>query len=491
MGFLDGTVVNVALPVMQRQLGASVDAVQWIVESYALMLAALVLVGGALGDEFGRRRVFVIGTVVFTLASVGCGLSPSVDSLIVLRGLQGVGAAMLVPGSLALISAAYPEETRSTAIGTWSAATSIAAAAGPLFGGWMVTRYSWRLVFLINVPLGAIVTAVATRKVPETRDSGAEPGIDWAGAMLVTAALGVVVWALLEAPKLGGVASPVALLSLLVGVLMLGLFVAVEARSRHPMVPLSLFRSPTFAGANLLTLLLYAALGASFFFVPFDLIEVQRYSPAAAGAALVPFVASVSLLSPWTGNLVRRHGARLPLVVGPLVAAFGLGLLALPGVGGSYWSTFFPGILVLGIGMGITIAPLTTAVMASVGANHAGVASGINNAVSRAAGLLAVAALGVVLVTRFDASLDDQLAAVPLAPDVKAAVIRERAKLAAAEPPSDLPPSARAAVRRALDLAFVDGFRALMLVCAGLAVLSAGAASALIRPECGRANERE
>lgn len=489
MGFLDGTVVNVALPVMQRQLDAPVDAVQWVVESYALMLAALVLVGGALGDELGRRRVFVVGTVIFTLASVGCGLSPNVDCLIVLRGLQGVGAAMLVPGSLALISAAYPEETRPAAIGTWSAATSIAAAAGPLFGGWMVTHYSWRLVFFINVPLGAIVTVVATRKVPETRDTEAAPGIDWAGAVLVTVALGAIVWALLEAPTLGGVSSPMALIPLLLGVATLGVFVAVEARSRHPMVPLSLFRSPTFAGANLLTLLLYAALGACFFFVPFDLIEVQRYSPAAAGAALLPFVVSVSVLSRWAGNLVRRHGARLPLVVGPLVAALGLGLLAIPGVGGSYWSTFFPGILVLGIGMGITIAPLTTAVMTSVGENHAGVASGINNAVSRAAGLLAVAALGVVLVTRFDASLDDQLAAMPLPPDVKAAVVRERTKLAAAELPSNVDATTRNAVRRVLDRAFVDGFRALMLVCAGLAAISAGAASALIRAECGRASD--
>lgn len=267
---------------------------------------------------------------------------------------------------------------------------------------------------------------------------------------------------------------------------MLGAFVTVEARSRRPMVPLSLFRSHTFAGANLLTLLLYAALGATFFFVPFNLIEVQRYSPAEAGAALVPFVASVSLLSRWAGNLVRRHGARLPLVMGPLIAALGLGLLAMPGVGSSYWATFFPGILVLGIGMGVTIAPLTTAVMASVGADHAGVASGINNAVSRAAGLLAVAALGIVLVTRFDASLDDQLAELRLPSDVKAAVVRERSKLAAAEPPPNADTPTRQAVRRALDAAFVDGFRVLMLVCAGLAAISAGAAGALISPECGR-----
>jgi EmrB/QacA subfamily drug resistance transporter len=490
MGFLDGTVVNVALPVMQRQLAAAVDAVQWIVEAYALMVAALVLVGGALGDELGRRHVFVIGTVIFTLASLGCGLSPNIDALIVLRGVQGVGAALLVPGSLALISAAYPENTRPVAIGTWSAATSIAAAVGPLLGGWMVTHYSWRLVFFINVPLGAVVSVAATRKVPETRDPEAA-GIDWAGAVLVTVALGAIVWALLEAPRLGGLSSPAALVPLLLGVMILGVFVTVEARSRRPMVPLSLFRSRTFAGANLLTLLLYAALGASFFFVPFNLIEVQRYSPAAAGAALVPFVASVSLLSRWAGSLVRRHGARLPLVAGPLVAALGLGLLAMPGTSGSYWSTFFPGILVLGIGMGITIAPLTTAVMASVGANHAGVASGINNAVSRAAGLLAVAALGIVLVTRFDGSLDEQLAAMTLPPEVKAGIIRERAKLAAAEPPSNADATTREALRRALDIAFVDGFRVLMLVCAGLAAISAGAASALISPKCGRADDRD
>jgi EmrB/QacA subfamily drug resistance transporter len=483
MGFVDGTVVNVALPVIARELAATVIEAQWVVEAYALMLAALVLVGGALGDALGRRRVLVAGVIAFTAASAGCGAAPDARALIVFRALQGVGAALLVPGSLALVGAAYPEDRRAAAIGTWSAATSVASAIGPLLGGWTVTHASWRVVFFFNLPLGAAVAAIATLKVPDTRDPDATGRLDWPGAVLVTLALGTIVWSLLEAPRLGGITSPAALVPLLTGIGLLGAFVAFEARARRPMVPLGLFRSRIFAGANLLTLLLYAALGAGFFFIPFDLIEVQRYSPAKAGAALVPFVASLSLLSHWAGGLVSRRGPRLPLVAGPLVAAIGFALLALPSVGGSYWSTFFPGILVLGLGMGVTVAPLTAAVMTSVSASHAGIASGINNAVSRAAQLLAVAALGVVLVARFDALLDRELASSGIPPEAVAAVSTQRGKLAAAELPPSFDAGTRSAARRAIDAAFVGGFRALTLTCAGLAALSAVAAFTWIRRE--------
>jgi len=480
MAFVDSTIVNVALPVMEREMGATVGEMQWVVESYALMLASLVLVGGALGDRLGRRRVFVAGVAWFALASAACGAAPSVGSLIGARAVQGVGAAMLVPGSLALIGAAYPEKTRGAAIGTWSAATSIAAAIGPVLGGWVVAHASWRWLFFFNVPLGAAVAILATRRVEDTRDEQAVGAIDVAGALLAIAGLGAIVWALLEAPSAGGIGSPRTLALLAGGIATMGLFIVAERRTRTPMVPLSLFASRTFAGTNLVTLFLYAALGACLFFVPFDLIQVQGYSPTRAGAALLPFIVLVSVLSRWAGGLVPRYGARLPLVVGPLLAATGFAFLALPSTGGSYFTTFFPGIAVLGLGMGLTVAPLTTAVMASVDARHAGVASGINNAVARAAGLLAIAALGVVLVWRFDRVLDQELVRLALPDAVRALIDVERSKLAAVELPAGLDDATRGAIKHALDVSFVAAFRLLMLVGAALAALSAVASLVLV-----------
>jgi EmrB/QacA subfamily drug resistance transporter len=480
MAFLDGTVVNVALPVLQRETGANVDQMQWVVEAYALMLASLVLVGGALGDRLGRRRVFVMGVVAFTVASAACGLAPSPALLIAARAVQGMGAALLVPGSLALIGAAYPEETRGTAIGTWSSTTSIAAAVGPVLGGWVVAHASWRWLFFFNVPVGIAVALFATRRVSDTKDETAEGPPDVAGATLAFIGLGAIVWGLLEAPSHGGLGAPSIALRLVVGFLALLAFVVVERRVRSPMVPLSLFGSRTFTATNVVTLLLYAALGACFFFVPFDLIQVQGYPPTSAGAALLPFVVLVSLLSRWAGGLVPRYGARLPLVLGPSITAAGFALLAWPSMGGSYWTTFFPGMVVLGLGMGLTVAPLTTAVMGSVDVHHAGAASGINNAVARTAGLLAVAALGVVLRARFDAEVDRQLAHIGVSDAVRELVDAQRSKLTAAELPPDLDSATRDAVRQALNTAFVAGFRTLMLVCAGLSALSACASLFLV-----------
>lgn len=472
MAFIDGTVVNVALPVMQSSLGGSVAQMQWIVESYALLLASLVLVGGALGDRLGRRRVFVGGVALFALASAACGAAPGATLLIVARGVQGIGAALLVPGSLSLISAAYGPKERGRAIGTWSATSAITAAVGPVLGGWIVSHASWRWLFLINVPLGIVIIALAQWRVGETRDETATQAIDVLGAALVAIGLGLVVFALLEAPSAGGVTSVRTLVLLALGFVTLGAFVLVEAKSSHPMMPLSLFRSRTFAGTNLLTLFLYASLGGALFFLPFDFIQVQHYSPAMAGAALLPFVFLISVTSRWAGGLVDRLGARLPLVIGPSIAGLGFALLALPGVGGSYFTTFLPGVLVLGIGMGITVAPLTTAVMGSVDASHAGVASGINNAVSRTAGLLAVAALGVVLAARFDSVLDAQLDSLRISDATKTILNAQREKLALADL-ERVPPELRTSLRHALDTAYVSGFRTCMLVCAACALLGA------------------
>lgn len=488
MAFLDGTVVNVALPVMQRDLGVAVDLVQWVVEAYSLFLSSLVLVGGALGDKFGRKKVFTAGAVLFSAASVACAAAPNAGALVGARALQGVGGALLVPGSLSLISAAYPERAkRGAAIGTWSAWSAVTSAVGPLAGGWVAEHASWRWLFLFNVPIGAFVVFSTTTRVDETRDDTAPPNMDYAGAALATAGLGFLVYALLDS-ETAGLARPRVLALLAAGVLALAAFVIVEWRERAPMVPPSLFSSRTFVGTNLLTLFLYAALGGALFFVPFNLIEVQGYGPAAAGAALLPFVVLISVMSRWTGGMTKRWGARLPLVTGPLVAGGGFALLAVPDIGGTYWTTFFPGVMVLGFGMGITVAPLTTAVMGSVEGRYAGVASGVNNAVSRAAGLIAVAALGALLVARFNGALDRALGALSLPADVAIAVARERSRLTAPDLHS-VDPATATAVRAAFAEAYVSGFRALMTAGALLGVLGAAAAAVFVRGELEETQE--
>ncbi|MGE7137826.1 DHA2 family efflux MFS transporter permease subunit [Luteibacter sp. NPDC031894] len=464
MAFVDGTIVNVALPAIQQSLDATTADAQWVMEAYALLLSALLLVGGVLGDRFGRRRVFVMGTVVFTLASLACALSPSIGVLIGARALQGFGAALLVPGSLALISSAYPKERRGAAIGTWSAFSGITAAAGPVLGGYLVEYVSWHWAFLINLPLGIVLVAICLWRVPESH--GAHAGrLDIGGAVFATLGLTGVVYALIEAP-LRGWTAPSVLVAAGVGIAAVVAFVIVERRSTAPMLPLTLFRNRDFAAANALTLLLYAALGGSLFFVPLNFIQVQGYGATGAGASLLPFVVIMFALSRWTGQLVDRVGARLPLVVGPLVAAAGFVMYAIPGVGDSYWTTFFPASCVLGFGMSIVVAPLTTTVMNALPPSLAGTASGVNNAVSRAAGLLAIAVFGAILTHAFDTTLDVRLAAIDLPRDVVERITAQRAKLAGIQVSEPL-------ARRAIDDAFVAGFRAVMLVSAALAVLSA------------------
>jgi EmrB/QacA subfamily drug resistance transporter len=487
MTFIDGTVVNVALPVLQKELGASVTDAQWIVESYALMLSALLLVGGSLGDRYGRRRVYAAGVAIFALASVWCGLSPSTGQLIVARAVQGIGAALLVPGSLAIISASFRKEERGRAIGTWSGFSSIAAGFGPLLGGWLIEHVSWRWIFFINVPLAAVVLLIVWRHVPESRDDESCAGLDWWGALFATIGLGGVVFGLIESGT-RGFGAPSVVASFIIGGLSLLIFMFVEWRSRAPMLPLDLFRSTTFTGANLLTLFLYAALGGMLFFLPFNLIQVQGYSPTAAGAALLPFVLTMFLLSRWAGGLVARYGSKLPLVVGPIIAGFGFALFARAGTA-SYWSGFFPAAMVMSFGMAVSVAPLTTTVMSAVDERHAGVASGINNAVSRTAGLLAVAVLGIVMIHTFNADLDRRLSTLDLPPDARAELSAERSSLAAIKVPRSLSEEKRREVQEAIAAAFVAGFRIVTYICAGLALLSALAAWALIEGKpLGRAS---
>jgi len=485
MAFMDGTVVNVALPAIQRSMNASGADAQWLIESYALFLAALLLVGGALGDRFGRKRVFLVGVVVFTAMSAACAAAQDTGQLIAARALQGIGAALLVPGSLALLGANFPEASRGRAIGTWSAFSGITAAIGPVVGGFLVDHFSWRWAFLLNVPIGAALLFACLFKVPESRGDAADGPIDVLGAVTATLGLAGIVFALIEAPARGWGSAPVAIAGV-VGVIGLAAFVACEARMRNPMLPLHLFRDRDFAGANLLTLLLYAALGGGLYFVPLNLIQVQGYAATAAGAALLPFVAIMFALSRWAGSLVDRMGAKIPLIVGPTIAAAGFALLARPGVGGRYWATFFPAICVLGLGMTITISPLTTTVMNALGEKLAGTASGVNNAVSRAAGLLAIAALGAVLAHVFQARLHEALNDSTLPRDVADAVYAQRSRLGAIAPPTGAASAVAAQVRDAVGHAFVAGFRAAMLTSAGLALASALSAWWLIsgrRPE--------
>jgi EmrB/QacA subfamily drug resistance transporter len=475
MAFIDGSAVNVALPVLQTSLGADVSQTQWIVDAYLLVLSSLMLAGGALGDRFGRARVFAIGVALFAGASIWCGAAPSAAHLIAARALQGVGAALLIPGSLAIITAAFPRESRGRAIGTWSAMTALAVIAGPLLGGWLVQTISWRAVFYINVPLAAATLLIVWRKLPRFAPTLSN-AIDWRGTALITLSLGAVTYALIEGPGRGW-GNAVVIAAAAIGVVAFAVFIVVELRERDPIVPLTLFRSRNFTGANILTLLLYAALSGALFLLPFNLIQLQHDSPAKAGAAFLPFVVTMSLLSRFTGALADRIGPRLPLIVGPLVAAAGFALLALPGIGGSYWTTFFPGIATLGIGMAITVAPLTTTVMTSIDdERHAGAASGINNTVSRVAGLLAIAVFGAIAITIFAHTLDRRLAAEHIDDNVRRAMRQQSLKLAAAVPPRTLDKTTREMVVAAVDDAFVRAFRFDMLAAAALAAASAGGA---------------
>jgi EmrB/QacA subfamily drug resistance transporter len=478
MAFIDSTVVNVALPALQRSLGATVVDVQWVVESYGLFLGALILVGGALGDLFGRRRVFLTGVGVFVLASIGCGLAQSIRELVIARSVQGIGAAFLVPGSLSIISASFDEKSRGQAIGTWSGFTAITTAIGPVLGGWLIEHASWRWAFFINVPLGAAVIAISLWRIPES-SGGAARHIDWLGALTATIGLGGLVTGFIESANLGW-HNLLVLGSLAAGLVGLAVFFLIESKEKLPMLPLALFSSSAFRGANLLTLFLYAALGIFFFLFPLNLIQVQGYSATGAGAAALPFILLMFVLSRWSGGLVSHYGPRLPLIIGPLIAAAGFALVALPSLGGSYWRTFFPAICVLGLGMAVTVAPLTTVVMNSVGQDRVGVASGINNAVARVAGVLAIAVLGVVMVNAFSSHLNRQIEKSSLPNNALEEIHANEIKLAGMPIPAGVDRATSASIKTALSQAFVYGFRVIMFACAGLSIASAAMAWLMI-----------
>jgi EmrB/QacA subfamily drug resistance transporter len=391
IAFLDSTVVNVALPKIGEDLGGGLSGLQWTLDSYLLTLSALLLLGGALGDEYGRKRVFIIGLVWFTVASVLCGIAPSIGVLIGARALQGVGGALLVPGSLALITASFRSSDHGAAIGAWSGLTGVATAIGPFLGGWLIDSVSWRLVFLINVPLAALALWVTLKHVPESHDPQAGRRPDFAGAAAATLGLTGVVFALIQGPAHGW--TPGVIAAGVVGAIALVAFPFIEQRVASPLVPLDIFRSRQFSGANGTTFVVYAALGVALFLVVVELQTVLGYSALAAGAATLPITVLMLFLSPRAGRLAQRIGPRLPMTIGPLVVAVGLVLLSGISPSTTYFSGILPGLVVFGLGLSVTVAPLTAAVMGSVEENHVGVGSGVNNAVARVAGLLAVAVL--------------------------------------------------------------------------------------------------
>ncbi len=472
MAFIDSTAMNVVLPVLQLELNATIPQVQWIVEAYALFLSSLMLLGGSLGDKFGRKRIFALGVVLFSAASMWCGLSPNTSQLIVARAFQGVGGALLVPGSLAIVNISFSEADRGKAIGTWSAFTAITTALGPILGGWLAENISWRLVFFINIPIGLIVLAALYRKVPESRKNGGEGKLDLYGSLFATMSLGCIVYALIESGN-SGFGHPKVIVPFVAGGLFLISFILFENYSTSPMMPLSLFRSRTFSGANFVSALFWAAWSGAIFFIPFNLIQLQGYSAAGVGVAFLPLILALFLFSRWAGGLVVNYGARLPLIAGTLLATTGFYLFTLPGIGGSYWTTFFPAIAVLGVGMAITVSPLTTAVMGSIDLEYSGVASGINNSVGRIAGLLSIAILGVFALSTFSKNLDREMGNLNLNEQTVEVIDAQRIKLAAIDVPDSLDETTKSELRSSIDDSFLGSFRLMMKISAALVFISA------------------
>jgi EmrB/QacA subfamily drug resistance transporter len=395
IAFLEATVVNVALPAIGEDLDADLAGLQWTINGYLLTLAALILLGGSLGDRYGRRRIFNLGVVWFVGASALCAVAPNVEVLIAARVIQGIGGALLTPGSLAIIEASFHPDDRGRAIGAWSALGGVAAAVGPLVGGWLIEAVSWRAIFLINIPLGAFVVWAASRHVPETRDPTISGRLDFRGSALASLALAGLTFGLIQAPE-DGLGSPAVIGAIAVGLASAIAFVRAERQSAEPMLPLSIFDSRQFTSANLVTFVVYAALGGVFFLLVVFLQVALGYSPIAAGAASLPVTALMLVLSPRAGALAQRIGPRLPLTLGPILIA--VGMLMMRGIdpGDSYLGAVLPAVVVFGLGLSLVVAPVTATVLAAADERHAGVASGVNNAVARTAGLVAVAALPLI-----------------------------------------------------------------------------------------------
>jgi len=483
MAFIDQSALTIALPAIQSDLHATGSQLLWFVGGYTLMLAALILLGGTLGDRIGRRRVFFFGILVFTAASTACAAAPSAGFLLVGRLVQGIGGAMMIPGSLSIISTVFPAERRGRAIGTWSAATTLTTAGGPIIGGVLAQAGLWRGVFLINLPLGLAAMAALLSRVPDDAPRADGKGIDLAGSALITLSLAALAFGFIDGPNFGfGSASVIA--AFVIGAAALALFILVEHLKPEPMVPLAVFRNITFTGANLLTLFLYGALSAFSFFLPLALVQAQGYSESAAGLTMLPFVVLLAGLSRWAGRLSDRIGPRVPLVVGPLLvgAGFLVCSTAAPTLGAAgYWSTYFPGIILFGVGMGVTVAPLTTTVMTALDRGLTGTASGINNAVSRLAGVLAVAILGALAILHFTGYVLEGASGAGLTSSEHARLVGQLRNLGNAQVPRGLPAASTETLARLFRAGFLDTFRLVLRICAALSWASALLAALLVR----------
>jgi EmrB/QacA subfamily drug resistance transporter len=486
MAFIDGTALNVALPALQQELHADGAQLLWIVNAYLLTLASLILLGGSLGDHYGRKRIFGLGILIFTAASLACGLAPTIGFLLFMRVIQGIGGALMVPGSLAIIEATVREDRRGRAIGLWSSFSTLTTIMGPAIGGVLAGAGLWRFVFFINLPLAAVALFALTR-VPETRDEEAPRQIDIPGVALVATGLGLLTFGAIQlgATVHSTTQTALAISAIVAGVAALIAFVFVEARSTHPLVRLDLFRSRVFTGTNVMCVFLYGALSGALFFLPLNLIQVQGYSATIAGFALLPFSIILAILSPIMGRLVDRLGPRVPLTVGPIIVALGFVLLSLPGITSgpsAYWYTYFPGSVALGVGMGITVTPLTTAVMGSVASSHAGVASGVNNAVTRASQVLALAVLGAIALSAFSSALQSQANNLPLNAKQRQELVQGAGGLGDTPIPPGLDQSAQQKTQDAIDQAFVQMFRLISLIAAGMALLAGALAWFIVQP---------
>jgi EmrB/QacA subfamily drug resistance transporter len=475
LAFMVASIINVALPAIQDTFGATGAEMQWVANAYTILLASLTLAGGAAGDRFGRRRMFLVGTAGLTLGSIAGSLAPNVASLIVARAAQGLAGALLVPNSLALLGAAFPRSERGRAIGTWSAATTLIGAASPLIGGWFVDVGSWRMAFAAVVPLALLTLFIAARRVPNPPVMHRAPAVDWVGAALATLGLFGIVGGIIA---IGSGVAP--LVALAVGAAALCTFIHHERRTTSPMVPPALFAARGFRGINIFTLLVYAGVSGVFFVLPFDLVQVQGYSGTATGATMLPFALLVGVLSRWVGRLADRIGSKPLLVGGAVLTAIGLASFALPGIGGPYWATFLAPMILTGLGMALTVAPLTTTVLSSVSSADAGVASGVNNTAARIGALLAVAVVGVVAFALYTSALERRLSAAALPADVARTLVAERRGFADTTIPDWVDPTQRSTVTRIVDDAFLFGFRGSVLLCAALVLCGAAVAPVML-----------
>lgn len=470
--FIDSTALNVALPALQKDLGITGTELIWVINGYALFLSALLLVGGSLGDIYGRNKVFLVGLAIFSISSFFCGISQSPMQLIIARCTQGIGGALLTPGSLSILSSQFGAASRGKAIGLWSTFSALTGVFGPILGGWLAGMGLWRVIFFINIPLSIVVFAVMAAKVPESKNPNANKLDIW-GAIFVTLGLAGITYGFIESPNYG-FTHPLILTTLVAGLAAMAGFLIVQRRSSHPMMPLNLFKSSTFSGGNLLTLFVYGALGGTMFFLPLNMIQIQGYSEIGAGLAMLPIIILVASISPFMGKYVDKNGGRLALTIGPMIGGAGFLMFSTYGITSGieeYWTSFFISFALLGIGMGITVAPLTTAVMGAASDDNSGIASGINNAIARAAGVLAIALMGALVLFSFKGYVNQGISDIGVSESIKNEIMVESSKLAAAEPPSSLPGEKAIAVDKLFKNAFVASFNKAVYVAAILMFL--------------------